>query len=104
MMNIHKSFDTETYNFPPELQPLFDALLSGTPVKQIRCMKGHANAGDKAADFTLVDTDYWVALAQNFNGSEKYDYVDIIPQGQKDAFYMSWVRSFTLNKSSYFIS
>lgn len=104
-MNIENS-SNQSLNYPPELKPLFDAMKAGKTIKSIVCMGGSMNKDKPEKDFTIENfkaIDYWVGLCSNYNGSEKFDFVDtdapetdINKSRTHKSFYMNWVRSFQL--------
>ncbi len=100
-MKVHKTREERSLNCGEQLQPLFDAMARGDKISSITCMAGTTNENDSSKDFKIenfVATDYWVGMQSNSENSECYDYVDVIPadKNQKNAFYMNWVRDFTL--------
>jgi len=92
----------EAYNYAPELQPLFDAMVAGKTIKSITCMLGSMNKDKRADDFTIKEfyaNTYFVAAQHNHDSTEKYDYVIVESQGEvneHEVFYMNWVRDFEL--------
>lgn len=96
--------DNKPYNFPPELQPLFDAMERGDKIKSITCMYGRANEQHSDLDFQIAEfraTEYYVGMQHN----DHYGWADLVetdlpgdvsPELDKKCFYMSWVRSFQL--------
>lgn len=104
-MNI-ENLHNDSFNYPLELQPLFDAMKEGKTIKSIVCMGGSMNKDNPAKDFTIENfkaINYWVSIGSN-NGYERFDYVDTdAPETDPNksrthkSFYMNWVRSFQLN-------
>lgn len=85
----------EGYNFPKDLQPLFDAMTEGKTIKSITCMGGSANKDNREKDFIIenfVATDYYVGFCMS--GNEKFD--NVLDMRSEKSFYMSWVLSFII--------
>lgn len=89
----------EKLNYPTHLEALFQAMENGYLIKSITCMAGASNKDDRSKDFIVrnfVASSYWVSFQQNYDGSQKYDYVDGVDESENRAFYMNWVLSFEL--------
>ena len=93
-MNIHKS-KREEFNFDERLKPLFDRMKQGKVINEITLIDRYKKAKGNNIISNFKADDYYVAMQQNFEGNEKFDYVC----GTSDnirTFNMNWVKSFKL--------
>ena len=92
-MEIYKH-ENEEFNFDSELIPLFKAMEKGEVISEINFIDRVTIKLPEYSNFTNFKADsYFVAMQQNFDGSEKFDYV--VGEDER-AFYMNWIKSFKL--------
>ena len=92
-MEIHKR-NNEEFNFTDDQTSLFEAMRDGKVISKIVFIPKVRSKKSALINFTAKL--YWCGLMENFEGTEKYDYVDGIVDGEELGFYMNWVESFKL--------